>query len=684
MSNRDGALEWASKGCAVFPLWWRLADGKCACNLPLCDQAGKHPKIAKGFHAATTERKKIKEWWKRWPEANIGLATGKRSKLIVLDVDEEAGVRSIEQAENHIPETYTVVTQRGGLHLYFEAPDFEVRSRIRFMPGLDLRGDGGYVVAPPSPGYEVAEDIDPAPFDWLHKLLRRSVFARVARSKGPLVIPKKIAEGERHKVLFKVACRLRGAGEDEEGIKKLLHELNEERCEPPEDSRIIDYLVEDVCSRYAPGPEKGTDRYDELGLVERIRLELSAPEADSISTREEHWFYDGGIWTALGDDGVAAFLHSWKDEVYRTVDDKIRTFRPTRTRIMNVSGHLRLVARKDGFFDDRPRVLAFKNGVVLPDGSMAAHSPAHRLLFMRQEEYDPCAECEVWEAFLDCTFAGPDREEKKAVFQEFAGAALFGAAPKYEKALMLVGPGANGKSVILKVMEGIMPSGSVTAVVPHDMQQEYRRAALANSLLNIVSEVPARELRESEAVKAIISGDVIEGRPIRKEEFTFRPCAAHLFAANMLPDITDFTLGFRRRWIILTCPNTVPDGEQIPDLGGKMLDLELQGILRWAVDGMVRLARRGAYTGCRSSDHEVISWLRASDPIADFVEECCVLDGGLFTARLEVYHKFVLWTSTTGRRRIARRKFLPRLRSYVDPAVHKGERGFRCRVDRIF
>lgn len=683
MNNLEGALEWASKGCAVFPLWWRLEDGKCACNLPLCDQAGKHPKIAKGFYAATTDSKKIRDWWRRWPEANIGLATGKISKVIVLDVDEEVGIRSIEKTDESIPKSYTVVTQSGGLHIYFEAPDHEVRNRVRFMPGLDLRGDGGYVVAPPSPGYRVADKRDPAPFDWLHKLLRRSVFAKIAQSKGPIRVPKRIKEGQRHDVLFRIACRLRGSGRTEEEIREELYTLNAERCHPPEDVSTINYLIEDVCSRYSAGSEKAVDRYDELGLVERIRMELAAPEADSISSREEHWFYDGGIWTQLGDDGVASFLHAWKNETYMVSEDRYRTFRPSIQMISNVSRHLRVVEHKKTFFDSRPKVLAFRNGVVRPDGSLTAHSPAHKLLFMRPEEYDPDAKSEIWEAFLDVTFKGKDRKAKKAILQEFAGASLFGAAPNYEKALILVGPGANGKSVILKVMEGVMPPGSVTAVAPHDMDHEYRRAHLANSLLNIVSEVPAKELKESASVKAIISGDPIEGRPIRQKEFTFRPCAGHLFAANMLPDISDFTLGFRRRWLILTCPNTVPEDAQIPDLGGKLLDQELQGILRWAVDGMVRLARQGRYTPCKSSDREVITWLRSSDPIADFVEDCCKVKPHLFTPRLEVYHKYVLWATTTGRKRIARRKFLARFGHYVERGAKKADRGFKCTVDRI-
>lgn len=683
MDMLQAALDWARDGFAVFPLWWRDAQGKCVCGLPLCDKPGKHPRVSKGFHAATKDRFKIEHWWEKWPDANIGLATGAPSGVIVLDIDEAEGVKQLTKVDGQIPHTFTVVTQNSGLHMYFRAPEQEVRSRTRFLPGLDLRGDGGYVVAPPSSGYKIVDDREPASFDWLHKILRASVFARVAKSKGPLKIPKQIPEGQRHDVLFRYACRLRHAGLEEEEILEKVRELNESRCIPPEDEDVIQRQVADVCSRYQIGTEKEAERYDELGLVERIRLELACPEADSISTRDEHWFYDNGVWTPLGDDGVAAFLHAWKNEIYETAD-KIKAFRPTRQKIVNVSQHLRLIDRRQFFFESRPDVLAFLNGVVFPDGTMADHSPQYRLQFMRPEEYDPEAGYEIWDAFLDVTFAGLDTEARKAVLQEFAGAALFGAAPKYEKALILVGPGANGKSVILKVLEGVMPPGSVTAIAPHDMHQEYRRATLANSMLNIVSEVPSRELKETESIKAIISGDIIEGRQIRQEEIRFRPSAAHVFAANALPEINDFTPGFRRRWIILTCPNSVVEDDQIPDLGGKLLDFELQGIVRWAVEGMLRLARQGRYTACKTSDREVMSWLRASDQIADFVEECCDLDEASWTIGLEVYNKFCIWASHTGRRRLPKRKFFVRFKHYVKPRMIKQQKGYRCNVNRIF
>lgn len=685
MDQKEAALRWAAQGRAVFPLWWRYEDGRCACGLPLCGSPGKHPRISKGFHVATTDKKQIRAWWTRWPHANIGMATGRPSGLVVLDVDEDVGIKSMNKIDEPVPDTYTVVTQGGGLHLYFKAPDHEVRGRIRFLPGLDLRGDGGYVVVPPSPGYEVAFDAPVADYDWLHKLLRSTVFSRIARSKGPLKIPKRIPEGQRHHVLFRYACRLRQAGQEEEEILEAVLKLNEERCDPPEDLDVLAAQVEDVCLRYPKGPEEEHRRYDEVGLVDRIRMELASPEADSISTREQHWFYDQGVWTPLGDDGVAAFLHAWKDEVYHTADDRVRTFRPTITKINNVSRHIKLIDYREHFFDDRPRCLAFSNGVVFPDGTLVGHSSDHRLQFARPEDYDPDAECPLWEAFLDVTFAGPDSDAKKAILQEFAGAALFGAAPRYEKAMILVGPGANGKSVILKVMEGMMPPGSVTAIPPHDMHQEYRRAMLATSLLNIVSEVPSKELKESESIKAIISGDVIEGRQIREKEFRFRPAAAHLFAANMLPDVNDFTFGFRRKWLILTCPNTVAPDDQVPDLGGKMLDYELQGILRWAVDGMIRVERQGGYTKCKASDKEVMTWLRASDPVADFVEECCTIDNGEFTDRMAAYHKYAVWCPSRGRPRMARRKFFKRFANYVKPVRTSKKKGFRCKIEmRIY
>jgi len=133
------ALSYAARGVPVFP----------------CEPSGKRPLTANGFWDATTDRALIRGWWGRWPEANVGVPTGRASGLLVLDVDAAEGLESIAELElllGQAPPTARAITGRGGEHLYFRAPsDVEVRNSAGFLgAGLDVRGEGGYVIVPPS------------------------------------------------------------------------------------------------------------------------------------------------------------------------------------------------------------------------------------------------------------------------------------------------------------------------------------------------------------------------------------------------------------------------------------------------------------------------------------------------------------------------------------------------------
>ena len=135
------ALKYAARGWPVFPLQPR---GK----LPAIPKA----KGGSGFKDATTDPAVIRRWWTRWPEANVGIASGAVSGIVVLDVDGEEGEASLATLlnDNGSDETPTARTGGGGRHLLFAHPGRTIGCRTGMLPGLDLKGDGGYIVAPPS------------------------------------------------------------------------------------------------------------------------------------------------------------------------------------------------------------------------------------------------------------------------------------------------------------------------------------------------------------------------------------------------------------------------------------------------------------------------------------------------------------------------------------------------------
>lgn len=166
---RDAAITYARAGVAVIPLHHVGDDGACSCREwaehrnpdhgPGGKQTGKHPVQKRWAAGEALTVPDVWAVWEEWPRANIGLRTGPVSGFWVLDVDPVAGGdASLTKLVGEVGglSTYTVRTGSGGLHFYFAMPAFPVRNSAnrellrRFGPGLDVRGDGGQVVAPPS------------------------------------------------------------------------------------------------------------------------------------------------------------------------------------------------------------------------------------------------------------------------------------------------------------------------------------------------------------------------------------------------------------------------------------------------------------------------------------------------------------------------------------------------------
>jgi hypothetical protein len=150
----DTALAYAQRGWAVLPIH-TMINGTCSCGKPSCSGPGKHPRTGHGVKDATTDEATIRRWWEQHPDANIGIATGAISNLVVLDVDpRHGGHESLEQWKAQYGDdflnTVTSCTGGGGLHLLYTHPGQPMKNWVSLAPGLDIRGDGGYIVAPPS------------------------------------------------------------------------------------------------------------------------------------------------------------------------------------------------------------------------------------------------------------------------------------------------------------------------------------------------------------------------------------------------------------------------------------------------------------------------------------------------------------------------------------------------------
>lgn len=153
----DAALGYARRGWKVFPLHGVL-NGVCTCGRSDCGSAGKHPLVRRGLYEATTDSSFIDEWWRQWPSANIGVATGATSGIAVVDIDLPAAAPMLDLLlAQGLEPTLTGLTGGGGVHLIYRCSGESLGNSVgrlpgsdEDLPGIDLRANGGYIVVPPS------------------------------------------------------------------------------------------------------------------------------------------------------------------------------------------------------------------------------------------------------------------------------------------------------------------------------------------------------------------------------------------------------------------------------------------------------------------------------------------------------------------------------------------------------
>lgn len=177
-------LKTLSSRWPIFPIHW-IEGGHCSCS-QVCNSPGKHPLTRRGVKSATQDWERIAAWHEHWPKANWGIACGGNTRLLVVDIDDYGNADSIMRRlspDGNYPDCPTVETGSGGMHLYFTAPEgwHPKNSASAIADGVDIRTEGGYVLAPGSRnlqgGYnwiEFEDEEPPEAPDWLIDLINRA------------------------------------------------------------------------------------------------------------------------------------------------------------------------------------------------------------------------------------------------------------------------------------------------------------------------------------------------------------------------------------------------------------------------------------------------------------------------------------------------------------------------------
>lgn len=279
----EHALEYRALGYPIFPVcspamgkhqhYDRAEKRHKDC---VGDKVGKNPMGPwKAFQTALPSAKQVREWWQTWPTANIGMATGAFSGVIVLDCD-SGEARQLALDRGGLERTPAVWTGKpGGTHFWMAHPGYEVKNFTKDIPGTDFRGDGGYVLLPPSLHYKGATyrwaentvGMRPAPVPpWLDELFQSKAVASQGGSGETLDVEEMLAgfdEGNRDSGLFRLACRFR---HDDEPLAyaEALIQVAARNCRPAFDAAAAIEKVRRAYKEYEPGTASPLVEVDEF------------------------------------------------------------------------------------------------------------------------------------------------------------------------------------------------------------------------------------------------------------------------------------------------------------------------------------------------------------------------------------------------------------------------------------
>jgi len=289
------AQDYAARGWPVIPLHWP-DGGRCSCGEDCGNNAAKHPLVKHGKDDATTDADTIRQWWRRWPKANIGVATG--NGLLVVDIDPRNGGDESLRDLGELPDTVTALTGGGGQHLLFGVSQ-DCQSKAGALgPGLDVKCAGAYVVAPPSKhvsGRRYEWESGRAPDEIALAPLPDAIAVRLKKNerKPAEEIGECIPEGKRHDILVSLAGTMRRRGMSERAIAAALLAENEDRCDPPLPEREVESIATSV-AHYLPAEEEAAPEPeiepppladllgDVVALVRRYVV-LSDAQADALA-----------------------------------------------------------------------------------------------------------------------------------------------------------------------------------------------------------------------------------------------------------------------------------------------------------------------------------------------------------------------------------------------------------------
>ncbi|HPH40497.1 MAG TPA: phage/plasmid primase, P4 family [Candidatus Fermentibacter daniensis] len=679
----QAALGYAAGGWFVFP-----------CN------AAKAPLIRGGFKSATLDEQTITGWWGRWPNAAIGISAGP-SHLLVFDADKKHGTDGVmffeefcREREIELAGAFITATPSGGRH-YIYCYDHSINpissSVGRVAPGVDVRGEGGYIIVPPSVistgSYECLSEWSGSPITAPLELVQLA--ANVRNGTDSEDKKRSNASGCLMYQMRSVASTPEGGRNDQ--LNRAAFILSPQI--------VYGYLAEDevVEGLTSAALEAGltleeTQRTIQSGLQAGYRLSQHAAPSESIddiictdlgNSRllvQKHgmefrycqklggWLvWDGSRW--VPDAGhklmqcakeVALSLARKGEEAGLIGLEKWGRSSQSRARL---EAMISLATSEPGIaipperFDDVDHLLNCMNGTLnLSTFKLQPHSHDDLLTKMSGTNYDPVAKCPLWLEFLHRITAG---DSKLITYLQKAVGYSLTADTSEQCFFFLYGDGANGKSTFINTISGLMGDYAAkmraeSLFIKSSDGPNNDIARLRGARFVSASEMRSRPLNET-LVKDITGGDSIAARFLFCEHFEFRPECKVWMYGNEKPNIKGTDEGIWRRVRLVPFVVHIPEEDQDRTLAHK-LEEELPGILNWALEGLKEWRVTGLGTPPSVKD-ATIAFREEMDSVQQFIESECEMGLAYSEEANTLYSQYRSWAAGQGITQLKRNDF---------------------------
>ena len=660
---------------------------------------GKIPLTAHGCKDATKDRAQVESWWTQYPSANIGIATGEINGLLVIDVDikhdrrkyGDESLKALEQELGDLPDTWTALTGSGGLHYYFRYPEgHDIRnSTSQLAQDIDIRAQGGYVVAPPSVHpetgrvyeWECGSDPEETPLAelperWLQRLEKKVTGEALGESQKKLFeIPETVPEGSRNDTIFRYGASLRAKSVPAIKTWELLRQFNSEKCNPPISETELQKIYDSVMKYQAGSPE------DEI--MKSRKHEIMKSGGEDLS--QFHHFkngvptsvYDLRIYQYLSQKGDLFILggvpYMYRAGVYRgdvsganlkTAISKL--IYPELDKSSTEERVYRLFLNRTELQVSYEEInqypqhwINFRNGFYDPVAQkMIPHDPKYRAINQIPHDYDPSAQLTGTEVEKWLQFIVPEKDDREMLLQ-YTGYCLT-RDTRQQKFMILYGSGGSGKSTVIRLIEAMIGAENISNISLKELSQRFASYGLLGKTLNSCADLEVSALEDTSVVKKILGEDSLRGEPKGKQDIYFKNYAKLIFSTNELPLVlSEKTNGFFRRLLILNM-NNQPEKKRADYLD--LLKGELDYLIRLSVKALERMYQAGLITESAGSVEAVQSLRNDSDTVEAWISEECSRVKEAKEERGKLYQKYVSYCDSTDRTSLSRNNFYRSLR----------------------